>query len=238
MSGRLGQLGRLGRPGRPGWPGWPGWPSLCDHAWALLALGLALGALAGRGASLAPWGWVPGHAWTEPWRWWSAAFVHLSDGHLAANVMGCAVVGVFGHLAARAVQAPAATRDWTLAWLAAWPLTHLMLLVEPRLAGYGGLSGVLHAGVAVAALGLALQGRGRPRGVGAAVLAGLIVKVALEQPWRAPVQALAHWDVPVAVAAHAAGAAAGLACAALVRAARERATMRRPNGATRPTDPP
>ena len=43
----------------------------------------------------------------------------------------------------------------------AWPLTHLSLLARPEVMHYGGLSGVLHAGVAVAALGLgALAGSG------------------------------------------------------------------------------
>lgn len=200
---------------------------------------LALGALAGRGSTLAAWGWVPGHLASEPWRAWSAAFVHLSDAHLAANVLGCVVVGAFGQFAARAVTQPAtASRDWALAWLAAWPLTHALLLAEPRLAGYAGLSGVLHAGVAVAALGLVAQGSGRVRVIGAAVLAGLLVKLALEQPWRAPVQAPGQWDMPVAVVVHATGAVAGLACAALALLARWRATMRGPGPEPMRHDPP
>ncbi len=162
--------------------------------------------------------------------------MHLSDGHLAANLLGCAVVGAFGQLAVRAVGAVA--RDWALAWLAAWPLTHALLLAEPGLAGYAGLSGVLHAGVAVAALGLVVQGVGRARLIGAAVLGGLLVKLALEAPWRAPVQALALWDVPVAVVAHATGAAAGLACAAAALLARRRATIRATCPRTGPADPP
>lgn len=218
-----------------------------------MALGLGLAALASREASLAGWGWVPGHAWDEPWRWWSAAFVHLSDGHLAANLLGCAVVGAFGQFGARAAGAAAGptppgqavttpraagTRDWALAWLAAWPLTHVLLRVEPQLGGYAGLSGVLHAGVAVAALGLAVQGRGRARRVGLAVLGGLLLKLILEEPWRAPVQAQRLWDVPVAVAAHATGAVAGLACAAVVLLARRRATMRHSRPRTGPAAPP
>lgn len=202
-----------------------------------MALLLAVGALAGRGASLASGGWVPGLAWDEPWRCWSAAFVHLSDGHLAANLLGCAVVGAFGQRGAQAAGAGTA-RDWALAWLAAWPLTHALLGAEPRLAGYAGLSGALHAGVAVAALGLVVQARGRARGVGAAVLAGLALKLALEEPWRAPVQALALWDVPVAVAAHASGAAAGLACAAVALLVRRHATMRATRPRTGRADPP
>lgn len=227
--------------GRLAWPAWLTWPALGGQAWALVALALGLGALAGRDASPARWGWLPGHAWDEPWRWWSAAFVHLSPTHLAANVLGCAVVGAFGQFGARAVAAAVAAgpsgataerpptavaRDWALAWLAAWPLTHALLLAEPQLNGYAGLSGVLHAGVAVAALGLLVQGRGRVRLIGAAVLAGLVAKLALEAPWHAPVRTEAAWDVPVAVVAHATGAAAGLACSAVALRLRRRATMR------------
>lgn len=249
---------RLNRPPgrqplrRAGASGRLAWADAAEHAWALVALWLALGALAGRTATLPAGGWLPDRAWDEPWRWWSAAFVHLSDGHLAANVVGCAVVGAFGQFGARAVDAAptgaasagaatpgaAVAGHWALAWLAAWPLTHGLLLAEPRLAGYAGLSGVLHAGVAVAALGLVVQGRGLARAIGAAVMAGLVVKLVLEQPWRAPVRTLAQWDVPVAVAAHASGAVAGLACAAVLLLARRHATMRASRPRTGHTDPP
>ncbi|MEN9417754.1 MAG: hypothetical protein RI988_1374 [Pseudomonadota bacterium] len=222
------------------------------HAWALLAALLDLGALGGQfagafvgeTAAREALGWVPGHALTEPWRAWTAAWVHLNGAHLTGNLLACVAVGAFGQFAAWAVRAAPGTggtgRDggtfepltddaitpaWTLAWLAAWPLTHLLLAAEPRVTGYAGLSGVLHAGVAVATLGLLVQGRGRARAVGAAVLAGLVVKLALEQAWRAPVQALQDGDMPVAVAAHAAGACAGLACGAAALLVR-RATMR------------
>ena len=51
--------------------------------------------------------------------------------------------------------------------------TMLALALAPQLQHYGGLSGVLHAGVAVAALSLAGQATGRRRLIGDAVLAGL-----------------------------------------------------------------
>lgn len=237
--------------------GWGG-----RHAWVLLATLLALGALGGRfvGALVGETavrealGWVPARALAEPWRAWTAAWVHLGGAHLAGNLLACVAVGAYGQFGAWSVRAGPGTGDtgqgggafeppgddtvtptWTLAWLAAWPLTHLLLAAEPRVTGYAGLSGVLHAGVAVATLGLLVQGRGRARAVGAAVLAGFVMKLALEQAWRAPVQVLADGEVPVAVAAHAAGACAGLACAAgalLIR----RATMRsaRPRRGARP----
>ena len=48
----------------------------------------------------------------------------------------------------------AAASAAALAWALAWPLTHLALLAEPALLRYGGLSGVLRAGAAVAAVAL------------------------------------------------------------------------------------
>lgn len=147
----------------------------------------------------------------QAWRWWSAAWVHLSTLHLIANLAGGALVVALG-LAARV--APRAA----LAWLAAWPLTHLALALQPELVRYGGLSGVLHAGVAVVAIELLLRSTARERALGTAIAVGLALKVVLEAPWRG---ALAHpegWDIAVAPLAHAAGAIAGGVCAAAAAA--------------------
>jgi hypothetical protein len=81
---------------------------------------------------------------------------------------------------------------------------------------------VLHAGVAVAAAGLVARERGRRRAVGALVLAGLLLKLLDEQALGEPARLLPGWDFPVAVLAHATGAAAGLACAAAAWAASRR----------------
>ena len=105
-----------------------------------------------------------------------------------------------------------------LAWLAAWPLTQLGLLAQPALLHYGGLSGVLHAGVAVAALHLAWRGGRGERWIGAALLGGLALKVASEAPWGAPLRHPAGWDIAVAPAAHACGLVAGLLYAAVALA--------------------
>jgi rhomboid family GlyGly-CTERM serine protease len=178
------------------------------RAWAGLAIGLALGALALWFAPREALGWQPGLAWSQPWRLWTAAWVHLSPLHLQANVLGCAVLAVFG-------IAAALPRRATLAWLLAWPLTHAALLVQPQLLHYGGLSGLLHAGVAVAALELVCQQRGRRRVIGGLVLAGLALKLVLERAWIEPVQAMPGWDMPIATLAHLTGAAAGLSCGAV-----------------------
>lgn len=155
--------------------------------------------------------WQPTRALAQPWRIWSAAFVHWTPWHLGANLLGCAVVAVFG-IAAR-VPARA-----TAAWLLAWPLSHAALALQPLLTSYGGLSGVLHAGVAIAAWHLLWHETGPRRQIGAAVMAGLLVKLLLEKPWGAPTQTMAGWDFPVAPLAHATGAVAGIACAGLVDA--------------------
>ena len=180
------------------------------RAWGGLALLLALLALAGWGAPREAIDWQPTLVLTQPWRAFSAVGVHYSLLHLLANLAGAAAVGALG-IAARAPGSAA----W--AWGASWPLTQLGLLLEPALVHYGGLSGVLHAGVAVVAVVLlwspnAPSWRAR-RWVGLALLAGLIAKVLLEAPWGAPLRHPAGIDIAVAPLAHASGAVAGLVCA-------------------------
>jgi rhomboid family GlyGly-CTERM serine protease len=143
--------------------------------------------------------WRPTQAWSEPWRWWSAAWVHLSAMHWLANLLGALLLALFGWL-----LNPPRVAAW--AWAMAWPLTHLSLLLQPQLQRYGGLSGVLHAGVAVCATGLCLGGRSvGERWLGAAVMAGLLLKVMLEQPWAGPLIEVVGWDIAIAPLAHASG---------------------------------
>jgi membrane associated rhomboid family serine protease len=106
------------------------------------------------------------------------------------------------------------------AWCIAWPLTHLGLLLQPALAHYGGLSGVLHAGVVVAACSLWHRERGKRRLLGAAIGMGVVLKVLLEQPWQGPLQRLPGWDIDIAPAAHLSGALAGAVCALIAALAR------------------
>lgn len=196
------------------------------RAWLALAAALGVAALAialvGVSSPRLPdrLDWQPALALREPWRAFSAALVHLSTQHLVANLAGTAVIAAFGWVAR--LPQPAA-----LAWLIAWPLTQLLLLlqpvlshagsVEPALSRYAGLSGVLHAGVAIAAAELAAARRGAERWLGTAVLAGLVAKLLLEAPWRGAVQTVPGWDIPIAPIAHVSGMAAGLLCWALLR---------------------
>ena len=175
-------------------------------AWAAVAGGLAGGALLAWWWPAVLLDWQPALAVEQPWRWWTAAWVHWSASHLAANLAAVAVVavfGVFGRLPASAA----------LAWFAAWPLTQGLLLFQPALVHYGGLSGVLHAGVAVAVVHLIARGERQQRWVAGWVLAGLLVKLALEAPWGEPLRRSADWDIALAPIGHATGAVAGLACA-------------------------
>jgi len=178
------------------------------RAWGLLSAVLAAGAVLAWWLPAAPLDWQPELAASEPWRAWSAAFVHWSPQHLGTNLLAAAVVGAYGW----AAQVPRA-QAW--AWCAAWPLTHLGLLLQPELAHYGGLSGVLHGGVAIVCLWLLLRGSGARRAVGAAVALGLLIKLASEQPWGPALQRSQEWDIAVAPLAHASGALAGLLCGAV-----------------------
>lgn len=186
-------------------------------AWIVLAAALALGAALGSLAPRSSFEWQPSLALTQPWRAWTAAFAHWSGWHLAANLAGCAVVGAFGVVAR-------VGRRSALAWFIAWPLGHAALLLQPRLTHYAGLSGVLHAGVAVVAWQLLRHEHGRPQAVGALVAAGLLAKLLLEQPWLGAARSVEGWDFPVAPIAHATGAAAGLVCAWVADALPRRTT--------------
>ena len=179
--------------------------------WLAACVWLALGALAGWFVPSALWDWQPTLAAHEPWRWWTAAFVHWSPLHLLVNLATLLVVAALGRVAA----VPAVV---TLAWLASWPLTHLALLLRPELAHYGGLSGVLHGGVAAAALYVARIEVGRRRTLAIAILAGLLTKLLLEAPWGPALQLRDPWDIAVAPLAHVSGALMAAICTVLALA--------------------
>ncbi|RZU00641.1 rhombosortase [Rivibacter subsaxonicus] len=190
-------------------------------AGALLLLPAVLLAITGPPSELAHGlEWRPTRTWIQPWRIWSAAWVHYSQLHLLANMAGAVLVIALGIAARMPTRA-------ALAWFMAWPLTHLALLLRPELAGYGGLSGVLHAGVAVVAVELILRS-GRERRLGLAIAAVLLLKIVLEEPWGPALRWPAGWDIAVAPFSHAAGVVAGALCALLAaRLFRDQPRMRR-----------
>jgi rhomboid family GlyGly-CTERM serine protease len=190
---------------------------LARQAWSGFGIFLGLGALLAWFAPSAALDWQPQLAASEPWRAWTGAFVHWSRQHLGANLLACAVVTLFGW-GARVPPRCA----W--AWVIAWPLTQIALLLQPTLAHFGGLSGVLHAGVAVVLVELLAHGDGRKRWIGAGVTLGLIIKLWQEQPLGAPLRHLAEWDIAVVPFSHLTGALVGaLSAASLLRLARRRA---------------
>jgi rhomboid family GlyGly-CTERM serine protease len=187
----------------------------CAVGALLLLPSLFFGTDAAAGAALA---WRPALWMDEPWRLWSAAWIHLSTLHLIANLAGGVLVVALG--AAARVDARSA-----LAWTLAWPLTHLGLLLMPELQRYGGLSGVLHGGVAVVAVALLRRANRAERRVGFAIAAVLAFKLLSEAPWRGPLAYPAGWDIPVAPLAHGTGALAGAVLAwVLLRQPRMRRT--------------
>jgi hypothetical protein len=152
-------------------------------------------------------------------RWFTASWVHWGAPHLLLNLLGTALVAWFG-------WAAQVRRAEAMAWVAAWPLSLVLLMLLFWVAPFdltlpthlGGLSGVLHAGVAVAAMGLATSGHwSRRRWVGVAVLVGLGIKLALELG-----SGPAHWSPGVRTEPwlHVGGALAGLICAAVAQLVR------------------
>jgi hypothetical protein len=135
-------------------------------AWLVLCGLLAVGAVlvtaigASHAGVFAALEGRPGADLSQPWRLWSAAWVHWTGAHLVVNLAGVAVVAAVGWRA----QAPASA---ALAWCVAWPATQALLStldvarLPAALRHDGGLSGVLHAGVAVLGLALAWPARRR-----------------------------------------------------------------------------
>ena len=183
------------------------WP-LPEAGWLALAALLGLGLLAFSGAEGARWDWQPALASTEPWRAWTAALLHWSPQHLRMNALGLLAVALLGW---RAGAQPADA----LAWALAWPLTQAGLLLQPALQHYEGLSGVLHAGVAILACRLWRSAPGRARTIGAVLAAGLLLKLGTEAPWAGATRDVPGWDFALAPGAHLSGVLAGLACALL-----------------------
>jgi rhomboid family GlyGly-CTERM serine protease len=176
--------------------------------WLLICVGLGLAALLAWWVERTLIDWQPQRAWPELWRWWSAALVHWTPMHLGANLLATALVAAYGW----AARVPGVV---ALAWVASWPFTHLALLAKPELLHYGGLSGVLHAGVAAATVWLVMRCQGAARTIGWMMLVGQSVKLLVEQPWGAALHAPSELDVAVAPLAHASGSIAGALLALL-----------------------
>jgi rhomboid family GlyGly-CTERM serine protease len=176
--------------------------------WLLISAALGLGSVLVWWADRSLLEWQPQRAWPEAWRWWSAALVHFTPMHLGLNLLATALVAAYGW----AARVPGVV---ALAWVASWPFTHLALLAKPELAHYGGLSGILHAGVAATTLWLVMRGDGAQRFIGWLMLIGQSIKLLVEEPWGVAIQAPSELDVAVAPLAHASGSIAGALCTLL-----------------------
>jgi rhomboid family GlyGly-CTERM serine protease len=153
--------------------------------------------------------WQPSRV-VEVWRWWSAAFVHFSGQHMSANIGAVLLVALFGWTARVPLRS-------SVAWcLLAWPLTHVLLLMQPALLHYGGLSGLMHTGVAVVCVHLVFVGTRGQKFVGAALFVGMAVKIWSESPFGQTLREMPEWEIAVAPFAHFAGVLAGTVCSAAV----------------------
>lgn len=134
------------------------------------------------------------------WRILTGQVVHLGLSHLVLNLAGLALIGwVFGP-GVRAAQ-------WLAVLAASWVgIAAGFLLLEPQLAWYVGLSGLLHGLL----LGAAVLDHGLDRRVRWVLVIGTLAKLAWEQ-WAGalPLTAEAAGG-PVIVAAHLYGGLGGL----------------------------
>jgi membrane associated rhomboid family serine protease len=145
--------------------------------------------------------WRAGNWAQHPWTLWTSAWVHLNAAHLISNLLALGGVAAVGW-----VLRPDAR--CTVAWLLAWPLTQLSLLLWPQVGYAVGLSGLMHAGTLVLAVQIALA-RIPIRGArfwGCLLIWGVLTKVVLERGWAQPIVWDAGNDLSVVQAAHVTGA--------------------------------
>lgn len=135
--------------------------------------------------------------------WWATVWLHGSLPHLWWNLAGTVLLILLGW-----VIRPGAVG--AIAWLLAWPLTQVGMLLEPTLTTYVGLSGVLHAGVAVLGLSCLAPERRPANGVvGWVLLAWLGGKLLMENPWAHTLVMSSASAINVAPWAHLSGSVAG-----------------------------
>ena len=161
----------------------------------------------GDSAALA---WKAARWQAQPWTLWSASLAHLTLLHLFGNLLALAVLallGVFLQAGHRAISAV----------LLAWPLGTLGLIFWPQVGGYSGLSGLLCAMLAILWFHAASGKAGRMPSWVLALALGF--KLLSEQAWSRPIGYDPQWGFNVVVAAHLAGAIAGVACALVLRLA-------------------
>jgi hypothetical protein len=167
--------------------------------------------------------------WVQhPWTLWTTPWVHIHTPHLIGNQLAVGALAAMAWLIRPNVVA-------SLAWLLAWPVVALALPWWPHIGYAVGLSGLIHAAVAVVAVQLLWGHTPRvPRGRrwGGLLAAGLCAKLALEQGWHWPVVWSNSANMSVVQAAHLSGAVAGAAFSLLLAAVHRRwaPSLKRPPG--------
>jgi rhomboid family GlyGly-CTERM serine protease len=148
----------------------------------------------------------------ELWRLLSGHLVHLGAGHLMLNVAALVMIRLL-------VDGSLSAAGWVGAALAAaLAIDAGLYFIAADVGWYVGLSGVLHGLLAAGAMAML-----RPYpAIGAALLIGLVAKLAWEQVVGPLPLSESTAGGPVIVAAHLYGAAGGAAYALLLRAVRGR----------------
>ena len=161
------------------------------------------------GERLAAWMIWRAEDWDDrPWSLWTSAWVHMNTQHLISNQLAV------GALAAMAWVLKPGLRA-SLAWLLTWPVIPLVLPYWPHIGYYAGLSGLIHAAVAVAGVYLVAGRTTVPmaRRWGGMLLLGLVTKLLIERAWHWPVVWSDNLGISVVQASHLVGAVAGAVAA-------------------------
>ena len=161
------------------------------------------------GERLAAWMIWRAEDWDDrPWSLWTSAWVHMNTQHLISNQLAV------GALAAMAWVLKPGLRA-SLAWLLTWPVIPLMLPYWPHIGYYAGLSGLIHAAVAVVGVYLVAGRTTVPmaRRWGGMLLLGLVTKLLIERAWHWPVVWSDNLGISVVQASHLVGAVAGAVAA-------------------------
>jgi hypothetical protein len=143
-----------------------------------------------------------------PWVLWTTAWLHGSGRHLAFNLVGLSLLALMGWRNQLGTA-------WAFMLFLAWPLTHLALLLDPRLTHYMGASGVLHAGLVL----WLFAARGA---IGMRVFVAVLLAVLAKVAWEAasslgggPTVFRPGADLPLAPWAHVSGVTAALLLAGI-----------------------
>jgi rhomboid family GlyGly-CTERM serine protease len=137
----------------------------------------------------------------EPWRLWTAHWVHLSVWHWALNVAALALLPE--------IFLRTSPRFFLLLWFTLPPLVSLMLyFFMPNLIQYAGLSGVLHGIYLAVALSATQNSHAAERKMGWVVVLGVCAKVGWEA-YSGNSQTAKLIGAPVVLQAHQYGAGLG-----------------------------